>query len=722
MVCLAIVAVGGSFLVSYLTQWPAAKPISQPGPIIVVSEPALSWNHVSAESTPVLWRLATEGASGALATRSLSSHSCDSQSWLTFGAGKRTTYGPGTPMTLPGQHPKACYSSPAPTPITVDPATGAGSPAVYSIWPAVRAVTLQRTVAADPSNLTTRLTRAGQCITAAGKDAPLAAANAQGRIEHYVADPATVDLDTCPVTFVSFSRVDDPLLGQIVRRAPANATIVVAGFADDKGPEVLHTVVIHGPGVPHGLLTSYATQQPGVTQLTDLSGLVLARLGSAAPRLPEGRAPMVQPRPGGSSAITDASMIAMQLQVEHALSGDFLTRFVVTMAVLLGAGVAWWGVRRRRSRAGHTVGSGAPLRWWLSGCAAVTASMPVSTWLVGMVPWWDASDPRTALGWGIVAVAVLIAALALLGPWRRDPIGPAVFIAVVTSSVLLLDAVHGTPLQFVSIMGLQPVYGGRFFGMGNVGAALIATAGLIAAALLAGRLHGKGHRRLAAATVILIGLVTLLIDGTPSWGADGGGPLAMFPAFAYLALNAGGLALTWRRAAVICGTAVGIVGSLAVLDYLRPPQYRTHLGDFVAQVRYHGNFSGIQTIITANWKMLTSNGLTALVPLILLLAVVVLLTPSRWPGRALMPLVSRVPLLGEGIAAIVVFWLLGFASNDSGVSIPPTGLLILAPLLILLAAAPGGAPYISEPVRGSLAHPRRRDAARAGSDVELSGS
>lgn len=711
VLCVAVVAVGGSYLVSFLTQWPAAEKIHQPGPLIVISQPTLSWDQVSRTKTPNLWRIAEHGAVGSLTTRSLSSHSCDGQSWLTLGAGKRTTEGKRVPMTPPGEKPEPCWAPAPPTPLTTEAATGSGAPASYPAWTRLRARALQRSVPADPSHIATRLPAAGQCITAAGRYAPLAATNAQGRVEHYVADPATVDLTSCPITFISLSHVDDKLLGKLLAKAPADATVVVAGLSDDTGPEVLHTVAIDGPGVPRGLLTSNSTRQPGIVQLTDLSALVFSRLGAKAPQQPEGRRPMVQPRPAGTSAITDSGMIAMQLRVEHGLSADFLTRFVLAMAALLAVGCLWWWLRRRRAQqSGKDAKPSALLRWWFAGSAAVTASMPVSTWLIGLVPWWATSEPRTALGWGVVGFAVLIGALALLGPWRRHRIGPPLFIAVVTLSVLLMDVIHGTRLQLVSMMGLQPVYGGRFYGMGNVGDALIATSALLICALLAGVLVRAGHRRLAAATVILIGLVTLLIDGTPTWGADGAGPLAMFPAFAYLALNAGGLALTWRRAALIIGSAVAIVGTISVLDYLRPPQYRTHLGDFVAQIRYHGDFSGLERIVMANWVMLKSNVLTALVPLILILAIVILVTPSRWPGRLLLPLVKRVPMLGEGLAAIVVCWILGFVSNDSGVSIPPTGLLLLAPLLVVLATAPGPALRTAEHPGGTLAHPTQKDA------------
>lgn len=708
VLCVAIVAVGGSYLISYLTRWPAAEKITQPGPLIVISEPALSWDHVTESGTPNLWKLAHEGAVGSMATRALSSHSCQTQSWLTFGAGKRTSYGSLVGMTPPGQTPSPpCYVFPAPTFLSNSPPTGSGVPVLFTNWDKVLTRTRNRPVPANPSHIAELMKPAGQCITNGGRLAALAATDVDGTADHYVSDPAKADLTSCPITFLQFPTQNDRLLGDIMAKAPADATIVVAGFSDDTGPEILHPAVVKGPGVPHGLLTSNSSRQRGVIQLTDLSALVFSRLGKAAPHLPEGRRPVVQPRPAGTSAIVDASMIAMQLRVEHGLSAPFLTRFAVVMAALFGIGGIWWWRRRSRAHAAGTIPTaGRALRWWLSGCAAVTASMPVSTWLIGLVPWWDAPDPGFALGWGVVGFAVLIAAVALLGPWRKIPIGAPLFIATVTLATLLLDVIHGTQLQFVSMMGLQPVYGGRFYGMGNVGDALIATAALLICALLSGVLVRAGQRKLAAATVILIALVTLLIDGAPNWGADGAGPLAMFPAFAYLALNAGGLALTWRRAALILGSAVAIVGTIGVLDYLRPPQDRTHLGDFVSQVRNHGDFSGIQRIFRANWVMLSSNWLTALVPLILIVAIWALLTPSRWPGRLLMPLVDRVPMLGEGLAAIVVCWILGFISNDSGVSIPPTGLLLLAPLLMLLLAAPAAA-RSTDRIRGTIAHPRR---------------
>ena len=45
--------------------------------------------------------------------------------------------------------------------------------------------------------------------------------------------------------------------------------------------------------------------------------------------------------------------------------------------------------------------------------------------------------------------------------------------------------------------------------------------------------------------------------------------------------------------------------------------------------------------------------------------------------------------LGALAIWIVGRWLIGFATNDSGTAIPPSGMLVIAPLVILVAAWQG---------------------------------
>ncbi|TWP35919.1 hypothetical protein [Leekyejoonella antrihumi] len=673
LVALAVAGyLGMSYTVAWLTARPPVQALSQPGPLILVGVPSLAWEHDTATADPVLWSLARRGAVGAMATRSLSAHSCSLQSWLTLSASARTTIG----RTVPATHGERTTECPQP----VTPQVSAGD-MFFPDWATWRTSALARPLSADIGRLGSSMTKIGQCISAHGELAGLGAANRVGLIAHYSPSTTNPDLHTCPVTFISLPAYSDTYIAHLMKRLPPKSTLVVAGMADDTAPESLHAVVIAGPGVPHGQLTSEATRQPGVLQLTDLSALVLARMGAAAPHLTEGSVPVVQSTSSPTASVVAASELTEVLTVEHAFVAPFFISYLGVVVVALLLCSLWWWRQRRRGRP-----AGILVRAAYAIVGGMAAAMPVSTFLVGLVPWWRAGDPRLALAGFIVAFAAVLTAAALLGPWRRWKRGPMLFLAGATLVTITLDIIYGSRLQFTSMIGLQPVYGGRFYGNGNMGYAIMATTGILIAATLAGKLIEGRHRRLATLTVLLVGSFVVLVDGFPSWGADGGGPTALIPTFGYLALNAAGVRLTWLRIAVIGSCTALIVSGLAVLDYLRAPKYRTHLGDFVSQVRNHGNFSGVDRIWQANWHMLTSSFGTMLVPFMLLYAILALVRPD-WPiARPIRPLLEKVTFLGHGLAATVVCWLIGFLSNDSGTAIPPGGMMIAAPLLIVLSA------------------------------------
>ena len=618
-----VACIGSAVAWSVLQDRPALVPLSQPGPLVVVSMPALTFADTPDTRGSTLWKLARRGAVGALATRNLSGHSCSLQSWLTLSAGVRTSVGPVVEQTARGETPAACPGDP-------DPVV-ASTTAVYPEWAIWRRTTLNRAQPADIGRLGTLLPQNGQCISAAGSMAGLGAADRDGVVTQYVSDPGRVDVDACPVTFISLAARDDAYLKWLTARLPRSATIVVAGLADDAGPETLHAVLIAGPGVQHGLLSSGSTGQRGVITTTDLSAFVLSRLGAKAPVLPEGRSPLVQPSSSPTAGVVRSAEITRALNVEHDLAPLFLIVFfaVVLLGWAVGA-LVWLRVRglaptSRRRRM---------VRGWVALVSATAAAMPVSTFVVSAIPWWRGDQPRLNLTIAVFTLSGVLALVALVGPWRRLTGGSAAFLCLVTAAVIGLDVAHGSGLQFLSMLGLQPVYGSRYAGMGNVAFALFATSSLALAAIAASPLtrQRQGVSRLGALTVVLIGATVVLLDGYPRWGADGGGPASLIPAFAYLGFCALGLRLTALRvSAVAVGTAVVVV-SLAVLDYLRGPERRTHLGDFVARLDDGKVIESLNRIWQANWTFLTSSPLTAfaLIPLLLLLGMA-LLPRSRWP-------------------------------------------------------------------------------------------
>lgn len=661
-----------SAAISALSARPAVQTIKQPGRLVIVSMPTLTFDGANSHTTPALWAMARTGAVAALTTRNLTAHSCSNQSWLTFGAGSRTTIGQPVGETPTGARPGNC--SPELQPVQD------GEGAYYPDWATWRASAPGAGTTTDLGLVASSLEAHGQCLMAAGKYVALGAADRTGRIAHYQRSVDDVSLTTCPVTLIGLDGPDDRYLSQLLARLPAKTTLVVTGAADDTTPESLRAVAIIGPRVRHGLATSASTRQVGLLQTTDLSALTLSRIGSAAPTLPEGRAPVVQPTGSPTAPVVRVTQFTTALQIEHAFVLPFFVCYLGGTAIACAIGGVWWWL----SRTGFSRG----LRRYFAGTSAVVAATPVATLLVGFLPWWRADQPRVVLGIFTFAGAVFIAAAALLGPWGRYRRGPTVFLGAFTLVVLGLDVVHGSALQLTSLTGLQPVYGGRFYGMGNVSYAFYATCGLLVAASLAGALLDRGARPLAVLTVLLIGAAVVVVDGYPGWGADGGGTAALIPAFAYLALNAAGRRVTWRRILLILVVSGAFVLGLAFLDYLRPAQNRTHLGDFMAGVIHDGSAGPLARIWQANWTMLVSSPVNLLVPVLMVLAIIALGLPNSRLGRPLRPLFEQVTFYDRGLAAAAVCWLIGFVSNDSGTAIPPAGLLMAIPLTVLLAASP----------------------------------
>ncbi len=651
----------------------------QPGPLIVISAPGLTFSDSPQARTSALWQLARQGAVGAMTTRGLSDHSCSAQSWLTLSAGVRTTLFKSVKAVPEGQPRQAC-------PVAPEPAELGNGLAKFLPWSTWRSTTLARTQPAAIGALGSLLAPSGtsRCVSAAGRDAALGAADRNGVVSNYTPDPYKADVNACEVSFISLDRVDDAFLRKILASAPPRATIVVGSFADDAGPERLHPIVVVGPGVQHGLLTSESTRQRGMIQLVDLAAFIFSRAGSATPNLPEGRNLLVQPSGSPTAPVLRSGEISHALHVEHAVVGKFLVGFYVAVLALLLAGVVLARTAGRLGReklrqAGHH---------FTSLVAATAVAMPVSTWLVNLYPWWRHEDPRKALCAGIVLCAIGLALFARLGPWARWLGGSTATLCLITGSVIALDVTHGGDLQFLSILGLQPVYGGRYFGMGNVGFAFFATSALLFAAIVASPLarHDRGRHGLAALTVLIVGAAAIAVDGYPGWGSEAGGPIAMLPAFAYLAINAAGWRLTWLRFAMITAAAAAVVAGMAALDYLRGPKNRTHLGDFFAQAVINGNFDRLERVWQANWNMMTATPVALLVPLIPLLLAYVLLRPQSRLAAPLRPIFERLPVLSNGMAAVTVCWVIGFVVNDTGAGIPAAGLMLLAPLVLMQRA------------------------------------
>ena len=535
-------------------------------------------------------------------------------------------------------------------------------------------------------------------------------------------DVTTVDENVAAV--LAAVRADDPGLDR--------TTVLVTSHADPATTSRLGVAAIVGDGTPVGTLTSRSTRQPGIVQATDVLPTVAQRLGLSddLPRSALVGSPMTSDASSAPAAVRVAALVDAErhaLATTPLIEGFFLLYCVVNL--LLFAAVSLGFSRRvldaiaRTPAPGSTAPAGpapapppagpasihsrvaerlAPVLsrapvvvlTVLRAAGIAIAAIPVATLLANTMPWWRSPAPSLTLTVLILAWIGAITAIAVLPPWRTWLFGPVVIVATLTAAVLAVDVATGAHLQVSALMGIQPMVAGRFYGFNNTAFALFATTTVLLAAAVSNWLVSHGRRRLAAAAVLAVGAVAVVLDGAPGIGADFGGPPALVPAFAILALLAAGIKVTWQRVLGVLAAGAVVVMSFSVLDWLRPPAERTHLGTFVDTVLDGGLWDVLVRKIESN--IATFSNPLALVGIAGLLVIVLVLgrplraaskatdaEPYAWltKGAPLKQITTDAPMFTPGVISVGVALGIGTLVNDSGVVILAVGMSVLVPLI-----------------------------------------
>ncbi|MHB1063709.1 MAG: hypothetical protein ACYC1Z_04310 [Georgenia sp.] len=528
-----------------------------------------------------------------------------------------------------------------------------------------------------------------------------------------------------------------------VRAMAPHATIVLASLADSGSTALMQVVTATGPGLGRpsadgALANTRSTRQPGMVQSTDLLPTLLTALELEGPAGLVG-APFAALDDGRSGAarvgyLTDVSRHAVAVRP---LVGPYYS-FLVLANLLLYA-VVTLGLNRRildgaadhlaahrgrraaglRARVVGALRSPRPVTMLRTVRAAsvLMGAVPLASYLANLLPWWRADEPGTAVYGATAVIAAALTLVALHGPWRRNLLAPVAMVAGATAVVLAVDVVTGARLQLSALMGVIPQVGGRFYGFNNSSFSLFAAASILLAMCVAEPLVRRGRRRWAAGAIGLIGVVAVVLDGAPTIGADFGGPPALIPGFLVLGLLAMGVRLTWRRVVLVLGVTAVLAASFSVVDWLRPPGDRSHLGRFVETVLDGGLWSVVARKAGQNLSNLFGSTLTFLVIGGIIVVVVLLTRPLRagrrggadsaygWlmGGDAIGQLDRAAVMLRPTLVALATTFAIAFAANDSGIVLPAIGIALTVPLLVsvvtgwLLAhvpagAAPGGGP------------------------------
>jgi hypothetical protein len=651
---------------------PARAASARPaGHAVLIGVPGLQWSDVSQAATPNLWRFAQRAATGLLSVKAVGSRTCPGDGWVTVSAGARSAAGP------------YCHK-----PVSVTPA---GQGAVVG-----DVATIRRLNAGFGSVglLGDAVRRAGGCTTAVGPGAALAAADTAGRVDAYAPTPAAVPAQgwaRCPVTIVDAGDVGgtgraaaarrvDATVGKVLGALPPDATVMVAGVSDHDHTPHLRLMIANGPGTAGHYIGSESTRRSNMVILPDLTATMLAAIAIPAPAGMVGtplRPDAVRPA-ALHSAVEDLSSQDVAAQTHRWLLPRFFAGFVISQLLLYGAAALalrrrWSDGRRRRILTGTRL------------TALAAAAIPASTYLVNVVPWWHSPHPLRWLGAGIAVADALVVAVAVAGPWRRNILGPGSVIAGLTAAALGIDLLTGSRLQLNSLMGYSPVVGGRYYGMGNIAFAVLATSTLLAAAGVAQWLEPRRGRRAAVAAVLAMTLTAALLDSWTAWGSDFGGLIAFVPGLATTALLAGGRRVSFIRLQLLRATGMAIVLGVGFIDYLRPPAQQTHMGRFFGQLVQGNALPWLERKFNA---MMHTFGNLTLMPIVVaafLFLMLVLHRPNRAGASGLQLAYERAPMLRAGLSGAFVTALVGGAVNDSGIAVPALALAVAVPLALAAA-------------------------------------
>jgi hypothetical protein len=469
----------------------------------------------------------------------------------------------------------------------------------------------------------------------------------------------------------------DALLARVLEHLDDDDLLVVAAPSGPRTSKIdqLTPVIVRGPGFERGWLTSPLTRRDGLVLLTDIAPTALSALDVDVPAWISDSTMSSVP-----ADTSGAVRRFVDLDEESSFRELFVTIATVTLiALLVGLAISTLMVFLRRSP---------PAVRYTHALALGVLALPAAALGVRIVNGWRLG----AVGATVLLVALVVVLSAVAASTGRLRAHGGLILLLLGLLLATLDLLLGSPWQLNGAFGYSPLQAGRFYGNGNLGFAVFVTCGIVGLTALAdafdrGRPPGPpGGDALGRASTWWLGaalVAIVLMEGAPQLGADFGGVLAGVPALFVVWLVARDARVKPRMVVGVAAAAAVAAGALMILDMLRPPARRTHLGALAARIRDEGTdplMAIVRRKAEANIHLLIGTRWTWVVPL-----TAALLALLFWRGRGLLGgTLARRPLLRAGLFGSLTAGIVGMVVNDSGIAIPAMTLILTVPFFVLV--------------------------------------
>lgn len=288
----------------------------------------------------------------------------------------------------------------------------------------------------------------------------------------------------------------------------------------------------------------------------------------------------------------------------------------------------------------------------------------------------------TSLWLYLVLCLIIVAVLVLLSfRLARDKnFDPLLFLCLATVFILLIDTLTGGHLQRFSVLSYDAMSGARYYGIGNEYMGVLMGATIIAATLLVQRFQKRPAVLFAAGCLFLSVLVIL---GAPWWGSNFGGFTATLIAFGYTLWHLLGVRLRPRHILIGLSVVALLCGGVFIFDYLRPPELRSHFGQFASAVQASG-FPAVKEMVirkvSMNYKLFTSTIWTK----VLLGSLLALGILFYCPVGIFNGLLTKNPAIAAGLVGALLGAFTALIFNDSGIVAAATAIIFPVATLFYL--------------------------------------
>jgi hypothetical protein len=272
---------------------------------------------------------------------------------------------------------------------------------------------------------------------------------------------------------------------------------------------------------------------------------------------------------------------------------------------------------------------------------------------------------QTLEGNAAAAVAAAAGCSGLAYTYIKDVKKLLLAVSGLTVLLVIADIVTGGGMIQNSVLGYDPIIGARYYGIGNE------YMGIVAGSAITAVCSALELRRLPLWLISTVLGVVVAVVGYPALGANLGGAITCFWAFAFLVLRIRGVKIGVKQfaAAALAMAAVLAVFLLADTVFLEDHSHIAAAAQGTAGEGSAALLAIIRRKVAMNIKLLRYTVWTKVLVTVIAVTGVLFYRPVGIFRRVFL----KHPFYAEGWSALVVAAAVGMAVNDSGVVTSATG-------------------------------------------------